>query len=84
MTEFHPASEEILDITDNILAALDGETAAVGLYVLTCVISNIIIQTAPSKETALETIVRMSAAIKKNVIDLDDEGICGWNEKNLQ
>jgi hypothetical protein len=84
MTEFHPASEEILDITDDILAALDGETAAVGLYVLTCVISNIIIQTAPSKETALETIVRMSAAIKKNVLDLDDEGICAWNEKNLQ
>jgi hypothetical protein len=84
MTEFHPASEEILDITDDILAALDGETAVVGLYVLTCVISNIIIQTALSKETALETIVRMSAAIKKNVLDLDDEGICAWNEKNLQ
>ncbi len=84
MTEFHEVSDEILEITDEILGVLDGETAAMGLYVLTCVISNIIIQTAPNAEVALETVVRMSMAIKKNIIDLDAEGICGWNEKNLQ
>jgi hypothetical protein len=84
MNELDPASDTIIELKDDLLDILYGETAHNGLYALTCAMADVISQAAPSLSAALETAAQVAMSISVTLTEFDKEQACGWNKEPLQ
>lgn len=84
MSEHEPASDVIIELKDDLLDVLYGETAHNGLYALTCAMADVIAQAAPSLSAALETTTLVSKSISVTLTEFDKEQVCSWNKESLQ
>jgi hypothetical protein len=84
MDELEPASEVIIELKDDLLEVLYGETAHNSLYALTCALADVIAQAAPSLNIALETSAQIMMSISATLTEFDKEQVCSWNKETLQ
>lgn len=79
--EFALMPKEIIEVKDRILDELEGDSTATIIMALMSTLIEVIVRTAPSKESALETINHMSISMIASVKACDDAGLCEWNTK---
>lgn len=91
MTKEEPTVEQLeqmalatIEIKDNILEILGGIEARIGLSALVAATSDIISQTAPSKEEAYGAITTFTRSLAHLIDCLDEEGECIWSDDPTQ
>jgi hypothetical protein len=84
MNEFNSESDVIIELKDDLLDVLYGETAHNGLYALTCAMSDVIAQAAPNLSAALETAASVGMSISATLKEFDKQQVCNWNKEPLQ
>jgi hypothetical protein len=73
--------EYIFRINDKILSAVQGEKTADIIMSLMSTLSEIMIRTAPSKASALETTAGIALSIAASINESDNQGMCNWNDR---
>lgn len=74
------SESDTLDLKDELMEIVDKKSTALGIMALTCALSEVIAQTAPSKESAVEGIAAVTATLLTSITAFDEEGLCRWNE----
>lgn len=73
--------EYIFRINDKILSAVHGEKTADIIMALMSTLSEVMIRTAPSKASALETTAGIALSMAASIHECDHQGICNWNDR---
>jgi hypothetical protein len=73
--------DHVLRINDKILSAVQGEKTADIIMSLMSTLSEVMIRTAPSKASALETAAGIALSIVASIHECDHQGICNWNDR---
>lgn len=84
MSGYKIATDEIIEIKDDLIDVLEGETSETGIHALTCAMAEIIAQAAPSLESAMEAIASITLSLGATLHAFNEEKICPWNRKNMQ
>lgn len=74
------ASDDTLDLKDELLDVLHSKPTVLGIMALTCALAEVIAQTAPSKKRAVEGIASVAATLTTSMNAFDEAGLCRWNE----
>lgn len=78
---FEDPDEDTLDLKDEIMDFLDKKPTVMCIMSLACAITEIIAQTAPSKERAIEGVAAVTATIMASLEAFEEENLCRWNNK---
>lgn len=68
-----------IELKSEILECLSGAETRIGLSALVAAASDVIAQTAPSKDEALGAIATFATSLAHLIDCLDEEGECVWN-----
>jgi hypothetical protein len=77
---FELADDATLDLKDELMDIIDKKSTVQGIMALTCALTEVIAQTAPSKKSAIEGIAAVTATLTASINAYDLEGLCRWNE----
>lgn len=71
---------DISKLKNEIESLLDGKSTTTGILTLVCCLSEVISQTAPSRDSAMEGIASVTGALIASIAEFDAMGLCRWNE----
>jgi len=74
------ADEATFELKDDLMDIIDKKPTMLGIMALTCALTEVIAQTAPSKKSALEGVAAVTETLITAISAFDAEGLCRWNE----
>jgi hypothetical protein len=72
--------DDVLKIKDKILDELGGERTHIIIMALMSALIEVIIRTAPSKESAIETSAGIALSMGASIRACDEAGMANWSE----
>jgi len=79
-SKYEQIPDEVVVIKDHILSEIGEEQTFVIMMALMSALIEVMIKTAPNKETALETVVEIALSMTASINACDEAKLCGWNE----
>ena len=79
-SQYELMPDEILAIKDHILAEVGGKRTEQIIMALMSALIEVMIKTAPNKESALDTVVQIALSMSASINACDEANICIWNE----
>jgi hypothetical protein len=76
------ADEATFELKDEIMDIIDKKPTMMGIMALTCAMTEVIAQTAPSKKSALEGVSAVTETLITAISAFDVEGLCRWNKRH--
>ena len=73
-------TDEALELKDKFMEMLNNRSTTDGIIALTICLTEVISQTAPDKEHALDGVAAITASILTSLKAFDERGLCRWNE----
>lgn len=72
--------DAVLEVKDRILEEMEGEATHIIIMALMSSIIEVIVRTAPSKESALETTGGIALSMAASINACDEARMCNWSD----
>jgi hypothetical protein len=79
--QFEDMPSNILDIKDRILEEIGMEETSKIIMSLMSALTEVMVRTAPSMASALETVDGLSISMTESIKACDSAGICNWSDR---
>jgi hypothetical protein len=79
-SQYELMPDEIIAIKDHILSEVGGKQTEQIIMALMSALIEVMVKTAPNKESALETVVQIALSMTASINACDEANICIWNE----
>lgn len=81
---FEEDFSEAMKFKNKILMAIESLPAAPAVAILNMAMTDVLLVTSSSKQSALELVDMISDQLKNSINSADKHGVCNWNNKTIQ